>query len=229
MIDTAEQRALGRWLWGSAAVLVGAVLLVLGSRTAQVRSLTDRIAGAGGRVSVRSRLAPWLRDALPSRFLAVADEVVAVDLGGSPLPGPQLRRLLEDVRTFENLKRLHLNGTRLSGDTLQVVGRLPSLEFLDLSNTPVTDADLAHLQGLRNLENLALTRTRISDEGLRHVARLRRLESLLLDGTAVTDDGLQELRGLQHLSTLHLSNTAVTGDGLRRLAPALPKLEVYDD
>ncbi len=93
------------------------------------------------------------------------------------------------------------------------VAQLPCsvrLRRLSLEGTRVTDESLRHLAGCRALEELDLSGTRVTDEGLASLSELKQLHTLWLTGTGITDAGLARLDALPALSTLQLTNTRIT-------------------
>lgn len=154
------------------------------------------------------------------------------------------------MKLFDDVRKVHLNGTQANDATLGHVGWLAKLDWLSLANTPttdagiehlkrltelhelslnkmqVTDAALVHLKGLTSLERLWLDATQVTDFGLRHLDGLTGLKELSLENTHVSDAGLVHLKGLTKLELLYLDNTVVTDAGVRELRRALPGLTI---
>lgn len=122
------------------------------------------------------------------------------------------------VRNIKNLYTLNLNGTRITGRTLERLRSADTLQALMLDSTAVTDADLSHIAGLPLLSYLQLAGTSVGDAGLLHLVTLKNLQHLDLHGTRVTDRGMVHLKGHTKLAELFLGETAVTGEGLRSIA-----------
>ncbi|HEY4308227.1 MAG TPA: hypothetical protein VGN12_02145 [Pirellulales bacterium] len=78
--------------------------------------------------------------------------------------------LLERVAEHKSLKRLYLNGTKITDAGLERLGGLGELEELSLEDTAISDAGLVHLATLASLKELSLGHTRVTPEG---VARLK--------------------------------------------------------
>jgi Leucine-rich repeat (LRR) protein len=100
------------------------------------------------------------------------------------------------------------------------------LQKLTLNGTKITDAGLEHLKGLSNLQKLYLVDTKVTDVGLEHLKGLANLQILSIVGTQVTDAGLEHLKGLTNLQTLFVYGTKVTDEGVNKLKEALPKLKI---
>ncbi len=146
-------------------LVVAAVLLV--TLQFYFRSLAIReIVDAGGRVEMRPRGPEWLRDWLGEERMTHFDEAIHVKLSYS----------------------------RARDETLGRLPRLPRIRRLDLNGTRVTDAGIVPLRGLTKLQWLWLSDTAVSDAGLAHLKGLPRRELLVLRNAPVTDDGVAELQ-----------------------------------
>jgi hypothetical protein len=108
-------------------------------------------------------------------------------------PGTRFAPALIDKVGSLRLTILNLEGTGVTDDLLERVGRCSDLRELRLARNPITDAGLVHLKGLTNLSRLGLGETPISDEGLIHLAKLPSLRSLDLYRTRITKRGLRTL------------------------------------
>ena len=78
--------------------------------------------------------------------------------------------------------------------TLVRVATHTSLKRLYLEGTKITDAGLLHLGGLKELHSLSLTNTSISDAGLKELESLSALRTLNLQNTHVTAAGVARLK-----------------------------------
>lgn len=130
---------------------------------------------------------------------------------------------LQGIGKVSSLQQLNLGVTRIDDEGLKQLTELNQLRRLVLAGTEITDDGLAHLSNLRGLEELDLSNTSVSDKGLAHLASLTGLKSLNLGVTEVTDAGLQQLSGLKSLESLNLEQTRVHGEGLAKLQ-SLPQL-----
>jgi len=83
---------------------------------------------------------------------------------------------LARVATRESLKRLYLNGTKITDAGLRHLVGLKELRELSLANTPITDAGLKDLESLSALRKLDIQGTKITAEG---VARLQQANPAL--------------------------------------------------
>jgi Leucine Rich repeat len=134
---------------------------------------------------------------------------------------------LAQVRDLTELWLLFAGRTQITDAGLVNVKNLRELEALWLEQTQVTDAGLAHLKELRNLTGICLDGTRVSGAGLAHLEGLPKLFQLFLCKTNVNDDGLAHLRRLTKLSRVELANTQVTDAGLAHLK-GLTRLAILD-
>ena len=116
--------------------------------------------------------------------------------------------------------------TQAGDDDVSHVKGLSKLKKLTLNGTKITDAGLDHVKGLGSLEKLYLVDTKITDAGVEKLKDLKELKILSLVGTGVTDAGLDHLKGLANLQTLFLHGTKVTDEGVKKLQEALPKLKL---
>jgi serine/threonine protein kinase len=176
---------------------------------------------AGGRATVAG---PWdvSRSAVskPSDLPAGLVTLVEVNALGPKVEGGDLSNLLGT-----RLERVWLNGTRVGDDGLELLARIPTLEWLMLDETPITDRGVGHLAALTRLERLELSGTPVTDAGLTHLKALPALNYLGLRSTRVTDAGLAHLKDFPALTTVILDRTAVTDAGLAPLK-AVPGLRV---
>ena len=90
-------------------------------------------------------------------------------------------------------RRLNVEGTRVSDNSIPSIASMNRLEELDLSTCKISDAGLEPLRSHRSLRKLWLTGTSVSDSLIELLASLPRLEEVELTGTRFTDDGRQEL------------------------------------
>ncbi|MEQ8706227.1 MAG: c-type cytochrome domain-containing protein [Phaeodactylibacter sp.] len=74
--------------------------------------------------------------------------------------------LADQLTGFTNLKKLQLQGSRITDEGLSVLPKLPHLQVLNLYGTAVTDASLEHIDQLPGLQHLYLWQTDISETGL---------------------------------------------------------------
>ena len=78
--------------------------------------------------------------------------------------------------------------------TLARVAKHESLKRLYLEGTKITDAGLRHLAGLKELHSLGLANTSITDAGLKELEGLSALRNLDVENTKVTADGVARLK-----------------------------------
>jgi internalin A len=109
---------------------------------------------------------------------------------------------------------------------LEPLKAIPTLRKVTLNGTKITDAGLEQLKSVPGLKKLYLVDTKITDKGLESIKELKELEVLSLVGTGVTDAGLEQLKGLANLKDLFLYGTKVTDGGVKSLKEALPKTKI---
>ena len=93
-----------------------------------------------------------------------------------------------------NITELDLSSTKITDETLKLIGTFTRLTRLDLSTTAITDAGLAQLGKLTNLESLNLHDTAISDAGIAALKPLRKLKKVYLWKTRVTESSAGDLQ-----------------------------------
>jgi hypothetical protein len=169
-------------------------------------------AAAAGPITADPQIVAGLYEAgFLSRQVSQSDSrlIVSVYSPGKPLESEQLAALLSaadgigelDLRNagiddgdlaefarFTQLTRLRLNGNQVSDRGVEIVARLPTLQYLNLyANEAVTDAALDALAGMPALEELYVWQTGVSAEG---AARLRaqRPNLVIQAGTAASLD-----------------------------------------
>ncbi len=82
-----------------------------------------------------------------------------------------------------NLTKLNIGGKNITGDALEHVGQIVTLENLMLGNVntqKITDDSLKYIQGLPNLKRLTLKATEVTENGLANLEPLKSLRKLQL-------------------------------------------------
>jgi len=134
---------------------------------------------------------------------------------------------LVHIIDLDNLEKLNLMGTQISGDGLVHLRGLEKLEHLNLMDTQITDSGLVHLEGLTRLKVLDLNSTQITDSGLVHLRHLTNLEELHLTQTETTSAGMVHLEGLANLKYLEIQNWRVNRESVDKLQKSLPNCEIH--
>ncbi len=91
-----------------------------------------------------------------------ADRVIELHCGHSNFSD----ELSDQLADFTNLKKLQLQGTRITDEGLGFLAELPHLQVLNLYGTAVTDAGLKAIGQLPELKQVYLWQTAVSDAGL---------------------------------------------------------------
>ncbi len=111
--------------------------------------------------------------------------------------------------------------------------KLNQLKKLHLQDTKITDTGLMEVAKLKQLTSLNLycsgiNPSQITDAGLMEVGTLTNLTMLNLDGQKIiTDKGLMELAKLTKLRALHLRRTRVSFTAVGKLREALVNCRIY--
>lgn len=119
------------------------------------------------------------------------------------------------------LKKIHLDGSKISDESLRVLSRLPSLEEWSLQKNCFTDRGLSYLANNTMIRQLCvgLGGSDITDAGTTSLRGLVKLELLDLQGTKVTAKGLDNLKTLAKLKNLWLSGTTADSSLLEQALP----------
>ena len=113
------------------------------------------------------------------------------------------------LTTLPKAQRIDLCGTLITGETLEKLAAVGTLEHLYLDDGGLSDDDIARLAGAKMLKTLSLGK---SDTGAAN--------------TSVTDMAVETLGALKSLTTLDLSGTSIGEDGAARLREALPGCKI---
>jgi Leucine-rich repeat (LRR) protein len=106
------------------------------------------------------------------------------------------------LRPMQQLRRLYLDQTAITGVGISQIASLPKLQNLSLRGANIGDEGLRRIREIKSLEILDLRTTSITDEGLPQLADLSNLRVLLLVDSALTDANLQSLQTLLKLELL---------------------------
>lgn len=146
-----------------------------------------------------------------------------IDLYNCSLTEDEILRLIGD----NQLVRLNLGKTCITGKGLLELTKLANLKYLDLSSTSLGDRALELLKFFRNLEELDVSNTKISDEFLDTMRNSITLQEINLGYTKITDEGISDLKDLAFIKKMNLSGLEF-GDnptGLADLAN-MPRLQI---
>jgi hypothetical protein len=113
----------------------------------------------------------------------------------------EFRRLKE----FTKVKRLFLNGTR------------------------ITDKSFKNLEERKDLELLDCGRTRITDQAISSIAGSTEMYLLRVGGTNITDACIPDILTLTNLASLSIHDTGITKNGIAQIEEGLPGCLVFDD
>ncbi|HEX8041447.1 MAG TPA: c-type cytochrome domain-containing protein [Chryseosolibacter sp.] len=124
----------------------------------------------------------------------VRRQIIWLDLGKMPVRDQDLKYLLR----FENLRKLNLNFTNVTGEGIQALARLKELQSLSLSGTSVNYSDVRRL-----------------------IPQCKKLQTLAIWNTAMSADEIERLQS-EFRSMTVLGGMAADGRPLIKLNP--PKL-----
>lgn len=134
---------------------------------------------------------------------------------------------LGELRAFDNLLLLSVQGVKLTDEELQQIEGIVSLRLLRLNNTGIDDRSLRHIIRLPKLAMLYVSQNRLSDQSLEYIRDLKQLRALQIADCAVSDIGVNFLIDLQQLEYLSLRGTDITDESLS-VFKRLPKLRFVD-
>lgn len=225
----------------------------------------DWVSESGGIVSTNQQgavvaidlRASWVGDA-DLRDLAAISTLRKLDLSETRITDHGLRQLknasgitdlnlrfaesitgegISALKSWKQLKRLNLAGTKISDSALQQISQLNSLEELNIGGVLVTDAGLEALTSLAHLRELTLGGNKLTDAGLEPLRQLPGLTYLDLGGVQREDSGiwmvsfsqsgLEAIATLKDLCRLRLHGTLMTDRGLQTIK-GLAHLEMLD-
>lgn len=132
----------------------------------------------------------------------VKDKIVSLELSKLPVKNPDLK----NVARFENLRRLNLNFTDITGQGLEALVSLKQLQSLSLSGTKVNYNDLKqYLPSFESLNTLAVWDTELSTSEIQQLQEANKHIKFL---SGFRDDGSHPIR----LNTPRIKNKSVVFD-----------------
>src|SRR5262249_6867779 len=138
-----------------------------------------------------------------------ADEVITV---------LKSMRVMVYPNSHGQIESLHLWEDNTTDETLRMLEKLPGLKRLCLQGARITDKGLEDLSVLGELEELDLRSCKnITDKGIGHLSKMTNLRRVELYDTQIGDKGLESLCTLNNLKHLDIHSTHVTDVGLKLL------------
>ena len=142
----------------------------------------------------------------------------------------------------DTISSLDLSATKITDESLRLIGTCTRLHSLNLRSTAITDAGLAHFKWTRQRMSMDLSNTKITgkgfedwplvyahhlnvsdtlinDETVKMIVRDKAPGNLVLSGTQITDAALPVLLNAPQLSYLTIKRTAITAGGIVKNAP----------
>jgi internalin A len=154
----------------------------------------------------------WCDTETVERALVTNRAIQSLNLWASGVDGKTFR-LLERHRS--SLEELDVSSTKITSESLAIIGTLSRLKRLNISNTRVSTNDLKHICHLQNLTALNIGYTRV--ESIAPLLKHLSLDTLILEHAAITDSGVQSIPARYALKELNLSNTTITDASLSSL------------
>ncbi len=121
---------------------------------------------------------------------------------------------LKPLANLKYLKLLNIFSYRMTGEGLNVLSELPSINYLILRGDFSNDAPL-YLKNALSLRTLKIDTNKFDDSGMKNVAALTQLENF--DAywmREITDEGIAYFKNLPNLKKLQILSSKVTDDGL---------------
>lgn len=150
-----------------------------------------------------------------------------------------LQLTANDARELANIKtlrRLSLNGSKLTNFGLDAIATLPNVEDLDLYNTYITNDGLRLLKRMPKLKRLQLGPSRfenemenlelVSDEGLKQLEQVRGLESVNIQGWRFTGKALRILAEHPNLKAIGFKATVISSKDLQEARDKNPQITI---
>jgi internalin A len=126
---------------------------------------------------------------------------------------------LAAIKDWKKLKRLNVQGAKISDTTLDHISGITTLESLNAGSAMVTDVGLERLTTLPNLKELSIGGNKLSDNGLQALRQMPGITYLNLNGRQGTDAniwaismsqvGLEAILSLKELRELHFGCTSL--------------------
>jgi hypothetical protein len=118
---------------------------------------------------------------------------------------------------FNNLEELIFSSSKFECNELNRLSNLRKLKKLYLNGIRVTESCLAVISNFKEISELGLRLCNISNENLSMLCKLPNLKTLDISGNPITDGGLNYLSEIKNLSKLYVENTLITEIGLQNL------------
>ncbi len=134
---------------------------------------------------------------------------------------------LEAISGLPTLMSLSIDDTEIGDDAMESVGKHANLKRLYMANTKITDSGIEKLSGLSVLLGIGVEGTGVTDTTVEHLSKMSALKEVRLGDTSITNAGASKLGALKNLQSVNLTNTRLTADGLGWMAEA-PELEIVD-
>jgi len=130
---------------------------------------------------------------------------------------------LKELRSLEMIEAWDVTDQGVAN-----LANLTHLEFLHLDGSRISDESLKTLSGFPKLQRLLLQHNRFTDKGLSYLQKMIQLRvlSIVSRDNDFTDAGIECLKQLANLDALHLGRTNASATALRKLSLQLPNCQI---
>jgi hypothetical protein len=130
-------------------------------------------------------------------------------------------RVLSSLRSLTRVRRLNLNGSKLSDDGIGYFRDMHELESLDLRDTRINGKGFPALCDLARLRDLDLSGSDVTDQGISSfpsLLSLRRLRIDACDGMNINDSSAESLvMKFPNLEVLGIGYTRISDSGIKKI------------
>ncbi|MFK8113301.1 MAG: hypothetical protein AB8B91_13920 [Rubripirellula sp.] len=134
---------------------------------------------------------------------------------------------METIAKLSSLQHLRLRLSPVDDAGMEALSKCKSLWYLNLPHAECTSKGVAALRNLPRLRQLRLGSKNLNNDVTREIAAIGSLRGIHLIGVPVTDEGLKTLAVMPHLESLYLDDSAVTEAGWDWLFQEHPHLHVH--
>jgi len=142
------------------------------------------------------------------------------------LPHDTCDEHLRLITKLKKLKFLDASDTKIRGEGLGALTKLPNLRVLDLRRNQLDLGALSLLRSCLTLETLLVSCTNVVDEDVDSLAAMYNLKHISLDGTPITDRALEHLAQVAGLKYVSLHSTPTTQAAREKLGRHCPGLTI---
>ncbi|MDP1723090.1 MAG: hypothetical protein Q8L85_00085 [Alphaproteobacteria bacterium] len=109
-----------------------------------------------------------------------------------------IKSILQNLKTFEHLKELKLDGNQLTDETiLWIANELPHLETLILDNNFISDKGAEAISQLYDLKELSINSNQLKDQGAINLAGMPNLVTFNYDNNQISEAGKKAIYAIR--------------------------------